>query len=109
MRSSLLALGLSLGIMLAPVAASATDADSERDSTKAYVSDSAITAKVKARLAGERMSSLTAVTVDTDQDGVVYLSGTVPSQTDAERAITIARETEGVRTVRSKLLVKPER
>lgn len=102
-----LAICLGVGIMLAPMVAGAADADTDRSSVRTYVKDSAITTKVKARLAGDKMTSLAKIKVDTDRDGVVYLSGTVGSQSEAERAITIARETDGVRTVQSDLKVSP--
>ncbi|HEX6733902.1 MAG TPA: BON domain-containing protein [Azonexus sp.] len=101
------AISLGIGIMLVPVVAAAADA--ERSSAGTYVQDSAITAKVKARLASDKMSSLAKIRVDTDRDGVVYLSGKVASQSEAERAITVARETEGVRTVLSDLQVSPDK
>ncbi|HLO61745.1 MAG TPA: BON domain-containing protein [Azonexus sp.] len=104
-----LAICLGLGIMLAPMVAGAADADTDRSSARTYVKDSAITAKVKARLATDKMSSLAKIKVDTDRDGVVYLSGTVASQSEAERAVTVARETEGVRTVQSDLKVSPSK
>ena len=104
-----LAISLGIGILLAPMAAGAADADKDRSSVRTYVKDSAITTKVKARLATDKMSSLAKVKVDTDRDGVVYLSGTVASQSEAERAITVARETEGVRTVQSDLQVSPQK
>jgi hyperosmotically inducible protein len=64
-----------------------------------------LTAKVKtALLADERVKGLQ---IDVDaSDGVVTLSGAVDSAATAERAQTIARGIEGVKSVESRLAVK---
>ena len=98
-----------IGTALAPIAAYSADPDTDRSNANAYVKDSVITTKVKAKLATEHLGSLANVRVDTDKDGVVFLSGSVRSQEEASRAITLARETEGVRSVNSKLIVQPEK
>ena len=98
-----------IGTALAPIAAYSADPDTDRSNANAYVKDSVITTKVKAKLATEHLGSLANVRVDTDKDGVVFLSGTVRSQEEASRAISLARETEGVRSVNSKLIVQPEK
>jgi hyperosmotically inducible protein len=54
------------------------------------------------------MGSLAKIRVDTDADGVVYLSGTARSQSEVERAVQIARDTDGVRGVHNALVVKPD-
>jgi hyperosmotically inducible protein len=65
------------GVLLAPVAAMAMDdQDTDRSHPKAFVKDSAITTKIKTRLAEEHVTSLGRIHVDTDQDGAVWLSGT---------------------------------
>ena len=76
--------------------------------TTAYVQDSVITTKVKARLAAEHLTSLARIHVDTDANGVVYLSGTAQSQEAIDTAIRLARDTEHVRDVRSDLTVHEE-
>ena len=43
-----------------------------------------------------------------DRDGVVYLSGTARSQAEVERAVHIARDTDGVRGVHNALVIKPD-
>ena len=45
-----------------------------------FVKDSVITTKVKTKLAAKHMSTLTHVKVDTDANGVVWLSGTAPTR-----------------------------
>jgi hyperosmotically inducible protein len=95
-----------IGTLLAPVAALAEDADSDRMQPMTYVKDSVITTKIKAKLAEEKMSSLVHVEVDTDSNGAVFLSGNVSSQEEADKAVTIAHETEGVTSVTSNLEIQ---
>ena len=71
-----------------------------------FVKDSAITTKIKAKLASEHLASLTSIQVDTDKNGIVWLSGTAKTQAEADKAVTIAKNTEGVVTVKNNLKVK---
>src|SRR5947207_15090156 len=96
-----------VGSLMAPMAAYSQDTD--RSSPGAYVKDSIITTKVKTKLAAEHLGSIANIRVDTDKDGVVYLSGIVRTQEEANRAVALARETEGVRSVTAKLTVQPEK
>jgi hypothetical protein len=75
--------------------------DAPRANTSA---DSTITAKVKAKLATEKVSSLVKVDVDTRQ-GVVELNGTVDSEKTRMRATDLARQVDGVRDVVNNLKV----
>ena len=100
-RRELLRLG-----MLAGAAVYAQDADTDRSHPKAFVKDSAITTKIKTKLAADHVSSLAKIRVDTDADGVVYLSGTARSKDQVERAVDIARNTDGVRGVHNGIVVK---
>ena len=106
MRYTLAATCFVIGATLAPVAVHAEDKDSDRSNAHAFVKDSAITTKIKSKLASENPKTLARISVDTDKDGVVFMSGTVEKQADADRAIMIARNTEGVRGVNSKITVK---
>jgi hyperosmotically inducible protein len=94
--------------LLAGAAVYAQDADADRAHPKAFVKDSAITTKIKTKLAAEHITSLGRIRVDTDEDGVVWLSGSAHSQEAIERAEAIARDTHGVRGVHSSLVVKPD-
>jgi hyperosmotically inducible periplasmic protein len=62
------------------------------------IDDTTITTQVKAKLAGDKASSVTRVQVDTNR-GVVQLSGTVESSADRSRAEQLARGVDGVRSV----------
>jgi osmotically-inducible protein OsmY len=54
------------------------------------------------------MSSLAYIQVDTDSKGAVVLSGKVRTQQEADKAVSIARETEGVTSVKSKIQIKKD-
>ena len=72
-----------------------------------YVKDSVITTKVKGKLAAKHMSTLTHVRVDTDEDGVVWLSGTAPTKDARDLAGLIAKDTDGVTSVNNNIEVAP--
>jgi hyperosmotically inducible periplasmic protein len=97
-----------IGTLLAPIAAHAEDTDTDRTHPKTFVKDSVITTKIKAKLADEKMSSLAQIKVDTHSKGAVVLSGRVGTQEEADKAVSIARETEGVTSVKSKLRIKKD-
>jgi hyperosmotically inducible periplasmic protein len=100
-----LAIGTLLG---SAVAIAAEDMDSDRSNPKAYVKDSAITTKIKTKLAADHLTSLGRIHVDTDQNGMVELSGTAGSPEAIDKAVSLARETEGVKGVHSTLTVKTD-
>ena len=85
-----------------------TDGTVDRSNPTAYVKDSAITTKIKAKLASEHVASLGNIHVDTDASGMVYLSGTAKSQADIDKAVSIAQGTENVTSVRNNLTVKAD-
>jgi osmotically-inducible protein OsmY len=70
--------------------------------------DSAITAAVETRLEANQVGHLTKLKVDTEQGGTVWLSGTASTQEAAERAVEIARDTDGVMWVKSTIVVARE-
>jgi hyperosmotically inducible periplasmic protein len=84
------------------------DADMDRSQPTVFVKDSAITAKVKAKLASEHLASLSDIHVDTDANGIVWLTGSVKSQMEADRAVATAKATEGVVSVKSDLKVSKD-
>jgi len=86
----------------------ADDSDSDRSHPMAFVKDSAITTKVKSKLAAEHITSMGRIHVDTDKDGVVWLSGSARSQKAIDRAVSVARETEGVTKVHNDLKVRKD-
>ena len=98
-----------IGAVLAPVAAYAADSDSDRANPANFVKDSVITTKIKTQLAAEHLGSAKHISVDTDKNGVVWLTGTANSQAEVDKAVTIARNTEGVKTVKSELKVQKDK
>jgi hyperosmotically inducible protein len=98
-----------IGSVLAPVAAYAADSDMNRSKPATFVKDSVITTKIKTKLAAEHLGSAKHIKVDTDRNGVVWLSGTANNQAEADKAVEIARNTEGVKSVNSKLKVHKDR
>lgn len=96
---------IALGVACAPMAMAgegATDTQSHH-----FVKDSAITTKVKAKLAAKHLSTLTRIKVDTDADGVVWLSGRAPTKDASDLAAMIAKNTEGVSSVHNDITVEP--
>lgn len=70
------------------------------------VDDAALTAAVKAKLAGDATFSGMKIAVDT-RDAVVTLSGEVHSQAAKDMAVRLARETSGVREVNDRMTLVP--
>jgi hyperosmotically inducible protein len=97
-----------IGSVLAPVAVYAADSDKSR-SAATVVKESVITTKIKTKLAAEHPGSLKHIKVDTDKNGVVSLTGTANNQEEINQAVQIARNTEGVKSVKSNLKVQKDR
>jgi hyperosmotically inducible protein len=68
------------------------------------IDDATITATVKARLLDDPLVQGLQIDVDT-RDGVVYLTGSVKTEKEKDRAIELARVTEHVRDVQPNLTV----
>ncbi len=102
--------GLLAAALLVPaLGQAADDHDQDRKAPATFVKDSAITTKVKAKLATEHFGSLAKIHVDTDANGVVWLTGTAGSQAEIDKAVAIARGTERVRDVHNELSVKADK
>ena len=76
--------------------------DSKDSSVKGYAGDTAITSEVKAKLLADDIVPSRKVKVETT-DGVVQLSGTVESQAQSDRAESIAKAIDGVKSVKNDL------
>ncbi len=101
-----------ISTLLAPVAAIAADTmerHADRAHPMTWVKDSVITTKIKAKLAADHPGSMKHIRVDTDKDGVVWLTGTANSQAEIDAAISTARNTEGVKSVWSDLKIENDR
>jgi len=109
MKNKLAITCVMFGMLLGSAMAQADqDADAARPHPEAFVKDSAITMKIKTKLATEHITSLGRIHVDTDKDGVVWLTGSARTQEAADKAEAIARATEGVKAVHSHIKVKKD-
>ena len=105
MKNLLLAGMLSAAVISAPLAF-ADEANTTPESHH-FVKDSVITTKVKSKLAAKHLTTLTRIKVDTDENGVVWLSGRAPNQDAVDLATEIAKGTEGVNAVHNDVAVQP--
>jgi len=95
-----------LAATLALLGGAAFAQDVDQSHPKTFVKDSVITTKVKSKLAAEHISSLAKIHVDTDANGIVWLSGTAPTREAANRAVALARDTEGVVSVKDGIQIQ---
>jgi osmotically-inducible protein OsmY len=105
-RNALYSLILAAGVLLPVAGAFADDVDASHPGT--FIKDSAITASIKTKLAGEHLKSLKDIRVDTDDKGIVWLSGHAMTDFDAKKAKSIARQTDGVRAVKNDIVVRAD-
>ena len=97
-----------VGALLGSSVLIAQDSDADRTHPVTFVKDSAITTKIKTKLATEHLTSVGRIHVDTDKDGIVWLSGSARSQEAIDKAVSIARDTEHVKSVHNDLVVKQD-
>ena len=109
MISKLVAAAFISSVAMAPVAYAADASQSTSGTTTqkagAYVDDSVITAKVKAAFVEDQQVSALKIKVTTKQ-GVVTLAGSVPSAEAGQHALQLAAAIDGVKDVKSQLMVK---
>lgn len=79
--------------------------ESDREHPLHFIADSAITIKIKAKLADAKIDTLTHIKVDTDDHGVVVLSGNAKDRAQADMAVSIARSTNGVVNVLDRMKI----
>ena len=77
------------------------------ESVKEDIKDVAITAKIKAGFVKDKTVSASSIKVETDDNGVVTLSGNAKSKAEAEQAVKLARNTKGVTAVKNEITVQP--
>ena len=70
------------------------------------VSDAALTGKVKTALIADPDVKALKIDVDT-KDGVVTLTGSADKTANLDRAVTVAKGVDGVKSVDSKMTLKP--
>ncbi|EAO0768248.1 molecular chaperone OsmY [Salmonella enterica] len=79
--------------------------NNKEGSVKGYAGDTATTSEVKAKLLADDLVPSRKVKVETT-DGVVQLSGTVETQEQSDRAESIAKAVDGVKSVKNDLKVQ---
>ncbi|MDZ4695908.1 MAG: BON domain-containing protein [Deltaproteobacteria bacterium] len=67
------------------------------------ITDAWITTKIKSQFLGEKALKGSDISVDTENRGMVILSGNIPNEGARKRAMELARTTKGVREVQDKL------
>lgn len=80
--------------------------DSKDQSMTGYAGDTATTTSVKAKLLADDIVPSRMVKVETT-DGVVQLSGSVKDQAQSDRAESVAKTVDGVKSVKNDLKIAP--
>ncbi len=96
---------LSMASIATVHAADATSTTAPAAASSSQADDATITAKVKAALSEDKQLSAARINVSSEQ-GVVRISGAVPSAEVGQRALELAAGIKGVRDVKSELTVK---
>jgi hyperosmotically inducible protein len=89
-----------------PAVSYAQEKKTTTEKVKENVKDSVITTKIKAEYAKDKEVSALKIHVDTDDKGVVTLSGNAKSSAESDKAVAIAKKTEGVTTVKNNIKVQ---
>jgi hyperosmotically inducible protein len=108
MKTTTILAGLLILGSAAPIICYGDKTDTDRSHPATFVNDSAITTKIKTELAADHITSLARIHVDTDANGVVWLSGTAHTQAEVDRAGEIAHRTEHVVSVNNNVKVKKD-
>ncbi len=77
-----------------------------QETVGAYVDDTAITTRIKAQFAESKAVAATSIRVET-LNGTVMLSGFAKNTTERQEAERIARNVNGVRSVKNEIAVRP--
>ena len=89
-----------IGALMSPAAGYTA----EKESVKEVVTDAVITTRIKTAFAKDKEVSVMKIKVDTDK-GVVKLSGTAKSKAEADKAVSIAKATKGVTSVKNEIQI----
>lgn len=82
-----------------------TQSNKQSNTASGYVNDSAITLAVKTKLLGTKNLTSTDITVTTN-NGVVELTGTVPTEAEKMTASRVAKQAAGVKSVKNNLAIR---
>ena len=97
-----------MAVMSAAAALLTTGCAVERgqESVGAYVDDTTLTTRVKAKFAEDKAVSASSISVET-MKGEVHLSGFAKSAEEKAMAERLARQTSGVTGVKNSIVVRP--
>ena len=93
---------LLISIFFVPAVVSA-----ENSSVGEFVKDSAITTQIRSKILVAKDIDSLHIKVDTDNNGIVVLTGAVKSKAEEEKVHDIAHSVEGVKKVINKLIIDP--
>ena len=102
MRNTLTAIATAIALLIATGCAVTRG----QETVGAYVDDATITTQVKARFVESKEVAASSIKVET-LNGTVMLSGFAKNATERSEAERIARNVNGVRSVRNEILVRP--
>ncbi|MCX2867282.1 BON domain-containing protein [Kluyvera cryocrescens] len=91
--------------LLVAISLSGCAGSSTKESAGGYIDDTVITTKVKTALFGDKNIKSSEINVQTFK-GRVQLSGFVSSSADANRAVELTRQVQGVRVVENDMKIK---
>ena len=97
---------LVVAALIVPVIGYGADSKTAKENIKEHVGDTVITTKLVAKYAKDKEVSALKIRVDTYDKGVVTLRGNARSNAEADRAVTIARNTKSVTAVKSEIKVQ---
>ena len=91
---------------LALITASGCAVTRGQETTGAYIDDATITTQVKSRMLDNPNVAGTSISVET-LNGTVMLSGFAKNTTEKDTAERIARDVNGVKSVKNQVIVRP--
>lgn len=101
------ALKLTASLILISILFISTIAVAENSSVGEFVKDSAITTQIKSKILVAKDIDSLHIKVDTDNNGIVVLTGAVKSAKEKERVHNIAHDVDGVKKVLNNLKIDP--
>ena len=97
-----------LGLSLAPLSSHSADKPADKPTplqkVREVTEDTTLTTKVKGEFAKDKTVSALNIHVETS-NGVVTLSGNAKTREEAEKAVTLAKSTSGVSSVKNEIKV----
>lgn len=97
-----------LAAVLVALTLAACSGSPSKESTGEYIDDATITTRIKASYFQDEDVKASNIQVDTFK-GTVQLSGSADSRVEIDRAVQIARDVPGVKSVRNDIHLKPRK